>query len=98
MEITRRANTKESNISHTTPVAMYPLGQSHPNRLWDMAGNTWEWQANYYSSTHLYLALRGGSWINTTDFSRLTSRLYNFGPSNRWKDRSFRVSIFVKES
>lgn len=96
-DIVRRANTKESNIARTTPVAMYPLGQSHPHKLWDLSGNTWEWQANYYSSSHLYLALRGGSWSNTTDFSRLTSRLYNFGPSNRWKDRSFRVLIMAHE-
>ncbi|NJN44521.1 MAG: formylglycine-generating enzyme family protein [Anaerolineae bacterium] len=97
-DIVRHANIKESNIARTTPVGMYPLGQSHPFKLWDMAGNTWEWQANYYSSSNLYLALRGGSWINTTDFSRLTSRLYNYGPSNRWKDRGFRVMIISQDS
>lgn len=96
-DILRRANVKESNIAHTTPVAMYPLGQSHPHKLWDLSGNVWEWQANYYSSSHLYLALRGGSWSSTTDFARLTSRLYNFGPSNRWKDRGFRVLIMAQE-
>jgi formylglycine-generating enzyme required for sulfatase activity len=97
-DIVRRTNIKESNIARTTPVAMYPLGQSYPYKLWDLSGNIWEWQANYYSSSHLYLALRGGSWSSTTDFARLTSRLYNFGPSNRWKDRGFRVCIVAQET
>lgn len=96
-DILRRANIKESNIGHSTPVAMYPLGQSHPHKLWDVSGNIWEWQANYYSSTHLYLALRGGSWSSAIDFARLTSRLYNYGPSNRWKDRGFRVLMMAQD-
>ena len=94
-DMIRRANIKESNIGRTTPVAMYPLGCSFPHKLWEMSGNIWEWQANYYSSTHLYLALRGGSWINTNDFARLTGRLYNFGPSDRWKERGFRVLLIA---
>jgi formylglycine-generating enzyme required for sulfatase activity len=94
-EITRRMNVRESGIGRTTSVALYPLGSSYPFGLWDMAGNVWEWMANYYSSAHLYLALRSGSWVNTTEFARLTGRLYNFGPSNRWNDRGFRVVVII---
>jgi formylglycine-generating enzyme required for sulfatase activity len=61
-EVTRRANVRESEIGRTTPMGMYPLGASQPYGLWDLAGNVWEWQANYSSVSHNYLGLRGGSW------------------------------------
>ena len=41
--ILARANTDESGIGGTSPVAMYPLGESKPYGLWDVAGNVWEW-------------------------------------------------------
>ena len=61
-EILKRANMGENGISHTTPVGMYPEGQGKPFRLWDLAGNVWEWQANLFNKDHDFLALRGGSW------------------------------------
>jgi formylglycine-generating enzyme required for sulfatase activity len=60
----------------TTPVGSYASGQS-PYGVYDMAGNVWEWVADWYSETYYqsspssnptgpssgqYRALRGGSW------------------------------------
>jgi formylglycine-generating enzyme required for sulfatase activity len=63
-EILQRANVAKSGIGRTTPAGMYPLGCSQPYKLLDMAGNVWEWQANYRDKDHDWLALRGGSWDN----------------------------------
>ncbi|MEW5869294.1 MAG: SUMF1/EgtB/PvdO family nonheme iron enzyme [Chloroflexota bacterium] len=60
-EILRRANV-EGKIGRTTPVGMYPLGASWPFGLRDLAGNAWEWQANFVDKDHDYPALRGGAW------------------------------------
>jgi formylglycine-generating enzyme required for sulfatase activity len=69
-EIIRRSNVWETEIRHTTSVGMYPLGASWPFGLWDLAGNVWEWQANFYAGDHVDLAMRGGSW----DFDRRDAR------------------------
>jgi len=88
-EIVRRANVGESGIGRTTPVGMYPLGVS-PTGVWDLGGNVWEWQANYYGSDHDWLALRGGSFIYYQGSARLSYRSY-LRPSIRWYDLGFRV-------
>ncbi len=72
-EVLRRANVDESGIGRTTPVWTYPLGRS-PRGVWDLGGNVWEWQANYYGSDHVVLALRGGSWEGYHRDARLAAR------------------------
>jgi formylglycine-generating enzyme required for sulfatase activity len=90
-EILRRANVWESEIGHTTPVGMYPLGVSRPYGLWDMAGNVWEWQANYADKAHDVLGLRGGAWLNVCDIARLSERHW-YRPNLVWDDAvGFRV-------
>jgi formylglycine-generating enzyme required for sulfatase activity len=69
----RRSNISESGIGHTTPVNAYPLGRS-PFGVMDMAGNVWEWQANFSSDEKQYLVLRGGSWDNYGDNARVSVR------------------------
>ena len=71
-EILRRANVREAEIGRTTPAGMYPLGASQPYGLWDMGGNVWEWQANFYGKDHDVLALRGGAWDYESDDARLS--------------------------
>lgn len=68
-EIVRCANIYESGIGRTTPVGMYPQGSSRPFGLWDLAGNVWEWQANYLDKQDS-LGLRGGSWLDGGRYAR----------------------------
>ena len=92
VEILRRANVSESEISRTTPVGMYPLGVS-PLGVWDMGGNVWEWQANYYSDKHGNMALRGGSWSFNHYNARLSRRSASH-PNSQWNYYGFRVVAF----
>jgi formylglycine-generating enzyme len=79
-----------SCVSNTTQVGSYPTGVS-PYGVFDMAGNAWEWVAdwylwNYYSispinnpigpATGTYRVLRGGSW-NFYGGAQLTSARHN---------------------
>jgi formylglycine-generating enzyme required for sulfatase activity len=67
-----RANTREGGIGGTTPVGMYPSGQS-PAGVWDMGGNVWEWTASWIESAGPY-ALRGGSWDGDLVDARVSGR------------------------
>ena len=77
-EIVRFANTDESGIGCTTPVWMYPQGESQPHGVMDMSGNVFEWQANYYDKDHKFLSWRGGSWDVTHQVARVANRLFYF--------------------
>jgi formylglycine-generating enzyme required for sulfatase activity len=88
-DILRRANVGESEIEHTTPVNQYPLGKS-PFGVMDMAGNVWEWQANYRDQKQGWLGLRGGSWGSNGDFARVSLRFCD-PPGNLWNDHGFRL-------
>jgi iron(II)-dependent oxidoreductase len=94
-EILRRSNVKESGIGRTTPVNAYPLGKS-PYGVMDMAGNIWEWQANY--SGHDFrgektLSLRGGSWRYDGGRARVSFRLGSSRPDGRFDYFGFRVVL-----
>src|SRR5262245_37911216 len=43
----KRTNTIETGLRTTTPVTMYPMGQS-PLDVIDMAGNVWEWTDDWF--------------------------------------------------
>ena len=73
------ANTNESGINNTSPVAMYPQGSSRPFGLQDMAGNVWEWTASWYDQEQRGRVLRGGSWYFNQRFARVSIR-YNYAP------------------
>jgi eukaryotic-like serine/threonine-protein kinase len=81
----------ELRVGDTTPVGRYPAGAS-PYGALDMAGNVWEWVADWYDSTYYahspsrnpagpssgqYRVLRGGGWMDDYWFSRATTR-YDF--------------------
>jgi formylglycine-generating enzyme required for sulfatase activity len=79
-EIARRANVHK-NIEHTTAVNAYPRGASYPHKVMDMAGNVWEWQANFYDKQHKGMALRGGAW-NYYQYGARVSRRYTYLPDD----------------
>jgi formylglycine-generating enzyme required for sulfatase activity len=72
-----KANTREAGAGYTQPVGGYPAGAS-PYGALDMAGNVWEWVADWYDRTYYHYApsrnppgppagtgeriLRGGAW------------------------------------
>ncbi|HQX17398.1 MAG TPA: formylglycine-generating enzyme family protein, partial [Anaerolineales bacterium] len=91
-DLPRFANTSESGINRTTPVWMYPQGES-PNHIMDMSGNVWEWQANYRDLKNGWLGLRGGSWDHNVVFARVVIRDFNH-PNNRFNIIGFRVALF----
>jgi formylglycine-generating enzyme required for sulfatase activity len=90
-EVLRRANVYESGLGRTTPVWMYPLGAS-PHGIWDMAGNVWEWQANYYGKDHDWLVLRGGSRGHLRRYARCACRVGD-SPVPFDTDLGFRVVL-----
>ena len=73
-QILQRTNISESGIQRTTPVGLYPQGRSYSYKLWDMAGNVFEWQANKYDKDHDSPRLRGGSWYYNRDSARVAYR------------------------
>lgn len=90
-EIILRANVAESNIVHTTPVNAYLRGASSYGVM-DMAGNVWEWQANYEDMEQGWLSLRGGSWTNDAGEACVSSRYYEL-PEEGQDYYGFRVIV-----
>ena len=82
-----RANYNDT-VMDTTAVGSYENGKS-PYGAYDMAGNAWEWVADWYSNTYYlntpltdppgpasgeYHVLRGGSWHDDERIVRTTNR------------------------
>ena len=77
--------TYDDGYEDVSPVGTYPDGAS-PYGVYDMAGNVWEWTADWYdvypggnasiSSDfgQTYRVLRGGSWNNLDNLVRSASR------------------------
>ncbi len=97
-------------MDDTTPVGSYEAGRS-PYGLYDMAGNVWEWTADWYSvhyyetspvknptgaESGLFHTLRGGSWHTGDWNARTTDRYVDDVPILR-NQIGFRCVISVNE-
>ena len=98
-----RCNTFESHIRGTTPVGVFPGGET-PEGLVDMSGTIIEWTSSLYRS-YPYLpddgreetenaddprGLRGGSWLNNRGSCRCAYR-DGYDPGSRVVSIGFRV-------
>ena len=100
---------KESSVddgyTHTAPVGHYEAGKS-PYGAYDMAGNVWEWAADWYDADYYSKAtdrnpqgpdsgekrvLRGGSWFGYEGDARCADR-YGGEPNVRISYFGFRVA------
>ncbi len=92
-----------SDVGDTTRVGSYESGKS-PYGVYDMAGNVWEWVADWYGSYTASSAnnptgpasgesrvLRGGSWNSNVLNVRSADRFWYY-PSNTDNDLGFRCS------
>lgn len=96
-----KANTAASGIGDTTPVGQYPAGAS-PFGVLDMAGNVWEWTADWYQAYpgnvsqvdrfgEKYKVFRGGSWFDDASFVRTSAR-NNAAPTFMFSTIGFRCA------
>src|SRR5690606_13727187 len=101
-----RCNTFETHVRRTTPVGIFPGGDT-PEGAADLTGNVWDWTSSAYDQERFpypyrtddgrdapewegYRVVRGGSWNDFRDFARASYRGRYF-PFIRYYDFGFRV-------
>ncbi|MCP5426442.1 MAG: SUMF1/EgtB/PvdO family nonheme iron enzyme [Gammaproteobacteria bacterium] len=98
----RLGNTFETHVRRTTPVGVFPGGET-PNGLVDLTGNTWDWMNSLYRpypydsnddrenpAADGRRVVRGGSWYNYRSLARAADRLF-YAPDYRSGSIGFRV-------
>ena len=98
-----KCNNRASAVGGTAPVGSYPSSAS-PYGVMDMAGNVWEWCADWYDKQYYRdcpstnpqgpangdnRVLRGGSWRSAPRYIRSTYREWGY-PDDWNKFRGFR--------
>lgn len=86
-----RANYSATGLGSTSAVGCFPAGAS-PYGCLDMAGNVWEWCADWLDVEQMYRVLRGGSWSYDEDALRCASRNWS-NPYYGYNDNGFRVVV-----
>jgi formylglycine-generating enzyme required for sulfatase activity len=99
-------NGSGDGFPFTAPVGSFPLGESHYGVM-DMAGNVWEWIADWYDAQYYkasleldprgptdgsYRVVRGGSWKNGPELIRSANRSSE-RPDRRLNIVGFRVAM-----
>jgi formylglycine-generating enzyme required for sulfatase activity len=86
----KKCNSSEVAIEHTTPVTQYSNGVS-PYGCYDMAGNVWDWCADWYDEEQKdRRVVRGGSWYNGPGLVRVSYRA-RYTADFRYYDLGFRL-------
>jgi formylglycine-generating enzyme required for sulfatase activity len=99
----------DDGYKFNAPVGIYPSGAS-PYGALDMAGNVWEWVADWYASGYYdaspyenptgpsfgsYRVLRGGSWRNSVRFVRAAYRNW-YLPGGSFDKFGFRCALSLE--
>jgi sulfatase modifying factor 1 len=70
-----RANYNATKLGRASPVGLFPRG-STPDGIADLAGNVWEWVADWSDDSKEYPILRGGSWNYVSTYLRASVRYW----------------------
>ena len=79
------------------PVGSKPLGQSRDGIL-DMAGNIWEWTADWYDNSQMARTVRGGCFSNKEISWLRTGHRSNDAPSSRYTSNGVRCVKTLNDS